>query len=205
MRILALDAALGPCSAALVADGVLLAQHRSSDPRGASAALPGLVADVLAEAGAGFDAVAVTVGPGSFTGIRAALALGHGLAIGAGVPIYGVTSVAAIAAAWIPVMGAELWVAIDTRRGRVFLGRGGTITAVALDTLPQPNGAIMLAGDAAAAVLDRIGGEATGIGHIEAHYVAVAAALPDNRVNPQPLYVEPPEARPSTALRPAPV
>lgn len=205
MRILALDAALGPCSAALVADGVLLAQHRSFDPRGASAALPGLVADVLAEAGAGFDAVAITVGPGSFTGIRAALALGHGLAIGAGVPIYGVTSVAAIAAAWVPVADTELWVAIDTRRGRVFLGRSGTITAVALDALPYPDGTIMLAGDGAAAVMDRIGGQATGIGHIEAFRVAVAAAIPDNRVNPQPLYVEPPEARPSTSLRPAPV
>ena len=43
MRILALDAALGPCSAALVEDGVLLAHRRSDDPRGASAILPGLV------------------------------------------------------------------------------------------------------------------------------------------------------------------
>ena len=123
MRILALDAALGPCSAALVADGALVAQHVSHDARGASAALPGLVAAVLA--GRGFDAVVVTVGPGSFTGIRAALALGHGLAIGAGVPIFGVTSMAAIEAAWAPVPGAVLWIAIDTRRGRVFLGRGG--------------------------------------------------------------------------------
>ena len=205
MRILALDAALGPCSAALVADGVLLSQHSSADPRGASAALPGLVARVLAEAGAAFDAVAVTVGPGSFTGIRAALALGHGLAIGAGVPVFGVTSVAAMAAAWSPVPDTELWVAIDTRRGRVFLGRDGAITAVALDALPRANGPVMVAGDAAAAVAALIDAPRAGIEAIEAQFVARAAAEPANRVAAQPLYVEPPEARPAAALRPAPV
>jgi tRNA threonylcarbamoyladenosine biosynthesis protein TsaB len=189
----------------LVADGVLLAQQGSRDARGASAALPGLVAAVLAEAGANFDAVAVTVGPGSFTGIRAALALGHGLAIGASVPIFGLTSMAALEAAWTPVDGATLWIAIDTRRGRVFLGRGGSITAMTLGSLPHPPDGLMLAGDAAAAVAAQIGGTLTGIEHIEAEYVARAAASPANRVAAQPLYVEPPEARPAAALRPAPV
>jgi len=203
MRILALDAALRPCSAALVADGALVAQHVSRDARGASAALPGLAAAVLA-AGDGFDAVAVTVGPGSFTGIRAALALGHGLAIGAGVPIFGVTSMAAIEAAWTPVPGAVLWVAIDTRRSRVFLGRGGVIAAMALDALPPAPEGLMLAGDAALAVAAQTGGRLSGIDHIEAQYAARAAALPANRVAAQPLYVEPPEARPAASLRPAP-
>jgi tRNA threonylcarbamoyladenosine biosynthesis protein TsaB len=193
MRILALDAALGPCSAALVADGALVAQQVSRDARGASAALPGLAAAVLA-AGDGFDAVAVTVGPGSFTGIRAALALGHGLAIGAGVPIFGVTSMAAIEAAWSPAPGVVLWIAIDTRRGRVFLGRGGAMAAIALDALPPAPDGLMLAGDAASAVAAQIGGSLTGIDHIEAQNAARAAAL----------YVEPPEARPAASLRPAP-
>jgi tRNA threonylcarbamoyladenosine biosynthesis protein TsaB len=205
MRILALDAALGPCSAALLADGVLLAQHVSRDARGASAALPGLVEAVLAEAGGGFDAVAVTVGPGSFTGIRAALALGHGLAIGAGTPIFGVTSMAAIAAAWTPVPDSTLWIALDTRRGRVFLGRDGAIGPVTLDALPPPPACLWLAGDAAASVAAQIGGQVTGIDQIEAQHVARAAAIPANRVAPQPLYVEPPEARPAASMRPAPV
>jgi tRNA threonylcarbamoyladenosine biosynthesis protein TsaB len=205
MRILALDAALGPCSAALVADGAPVAQHISHDPRGASAALPGLVASVLADAGAAFDVVAVTVGPGSFTGIRAALALGHGLAIGAGVPIVGVTSMAAIEAAWTALPGATLWIALDTRRGRVFLGREGTIAAMALDALPSAPAGLILAGDAAEAVAGQIGGHASGIHGIEAQYVARAAAIRTNHVAAQPLYVEPPEARPAAALRPAPV
>ena len=205
MRILALDAALGPCSVSLVADGTMLAQRHSADPRGASAALPGLVEDVLADAGAGFDAVAVTVGPGSFTGIRAALALGHGLALGAGVPIFGVTCMAALRAAWTPVAGTTLWTAIDTKRGRVFLDDGGRLATVALDALPQPTGAVAVAGDAAADVARRVGAFFTGIVAIEAQFVAQAAFDGAQRVAPQPLYVEPPEARPAAALRPAPV
>ena len=205
MRILALDAALGPCSAALVAGGAVQAERRSDDPRGASAALPGLVAAVLA--GGGFDAVAVTIGPGSFTGVRAALALAHGLALGAGVPITGVTSMAALAAAWVPVPGRALWVALDTRRGRVFLGRAGRIEAVALDALPEPDGPLDLAGDAAASVMARIGGRLAGITRIEARWVAQAATADLLAGTPrpaQPLYVEPPEARPPASLRPAP-
>jgi len=210
MRILALDAALGSCSAALVVDGIVASDHRCDDPRGATVELTRLVQAVL-EQGAleptapGFDCVAVTVGPGSFTGIRAALALAHGLAIGAGVPVFGISSVAAVTAAWTPVAGTALWVALDTRRGHVFLGWDGQIAAVKLDALPRPNGAVTVAGDAAAAVAGRIGAGLAGISQIDARFVAVAAENPDNRIPPQPLYVEPPAARTAQALRPAPV
>ena len=204
MRILALDAALGPCSAALVWDGTVLAEAKSGDPRGASAALPGLVQAVLAGPGApGFDAVAVTVGPGSFTGIRAALALAHGLAIGAGVPVIGVTSLAAFEAAWTKVAGQTLWVAIDTRRGGVFLARDGAIIALAMDALPQAGPGVVLAGDAAMAAAAQCGGAFTGLDRIEARHVAAAAAG-GHRVEPQPLYIVAPEAR-AQAARPAPV
>ena len=206
MRILALDAALGPCSAALVSDGTVLAEAWRCNPRGASASLPGLVQSVLAEAGLaepGFDAVAVTVGPGSFTGIRAALALAHGLAIGAGVPVIGVDSAAALAAAWTPVAGQTLWVAIDTRRGGVFLARDGVITALAFGALPRAGPGVVLAGDAAAAVAAECGGGLTGLDRIEARYVALAAAR-GHQVDPQPLYIAAPEAR-VPAPRPAPV
>jgi tRNA threonylcarbamoyladenosine biosynthesis protein TsaB len=213
VRILALDAALGPCSAALVEDGVLLAQHRSDDPRGASAALPGLVASVLSDSPGGFAAIAVTVGPGSFTGVRAALALAHGLALGAAVPITGVTSMEAIAAACPPVAGRALWVAIDTRRARIFLGRGEEITVVAPDDLPDTAGPVALAGDAAqdaAARLTARGHDVmlTGIGGIDAHHVGLAGAQRLGGAmalrEAQPLYVEPPEARPAAMGRPAP-
>lgn len=203
MRILALDAALGPCSAALVDDGVLRAQSRSDDPRGASAMLPGLVTAVLAEAGPGFDAVAVTIGPGSFTGLRAALALAHGLAIGAGVPVIGVSAADAMAAAWPPVPGTALWVAIDMRRGRVFLHRDGQGGIVAVDTLLPPDGPVLVAGDAAGVVAAQIGAGLAGVDRIEARFVALAAAKPAHRLPALPLYVEPPAAQ-AVPSRPAP-
>jgi tRNA threonylcarbamoyladenosine biosynthesis protein TsaB len=197
----------------LVEDGVLLAQHRSDDPRGASAALPGLVASVLSDSPGGFAAIAVTVGPGSFTGVRAALALAHGLALGAAVPITGVTSMEAIAAACPPLTGRALWIAIDTRRARVFLGRGETITVVAPDDLPNPEGPVALAGDAAEDVATWLTARGhdvslTGIGGIDAYHVALAGALRLGGAmalrEAQPLYVEPPEARPAAMGRPAP-
>ncbi len=212
MRVLALDAALGSCSVAMVEDGAQLARHASADPRGATSALPGLVALVLAES-PGFDGVAVTVGPGSFTGVRAALALAHGLALGAGVPIVGVTSIEAMASA-AGQDGPDLWVAIDNRRGRMFLSRGaGPIEVTAIDALPTPNVPVAVAGDAAAAVVAALaarGGDAmlAGIDGVDATHVArIGAQRLAGEIPPlaaQPLYVEPPEARPQPALRPLP-
>ena len=213
MRILALDAALGPCSVSLVEGDVRLAQRQSDDPRGASAALAGMVADVLAESPGGFAAVAVTVGPGSFTGVRAALALAHGLALGAGVPVVGVSSVEAFAAALPQLGGRAAWVALDTRRGRVFLGRGDRIDVTPLADLPAPGGPVLIAGDAAAevaaALVERgVDVLLTEISRIDAYHVGrvgaqrLAGSLPP--LAALPLYIEPPEARPQPALRPAP-
>ena len=95
--------------------------------QGHAALLPVMARDVLAEAAmraTSLDLVAVTVGPGSFTGIRAGLALAHGIALAAGVPVVGVTVGEALADS-LPYLGERhLWVAIDSRRGRIFLERG---------------------------------------------------------------------------------
>ncbi|MDR3536307.1 MAG: tRNA (adenosine(37)-N6)-threonylcarbamoyltransferase complex dimerization subunit type 1 TsaB, partial [Acetobacteraceae bacterium] len=78
MLILGLDASLARCSAAVLADGVVCAERCEEGGRGYATVLPALARETLREAGlraAGLDGVAVTVGPGSFTGLRAALAL----------------------------------------------------------------------------------------------------------------------------------
>lgn len=218
MRILALDSALARCSAAVVADGQALALRQQDVARNQAGLLPVMVAEVLRAAGLGagdFDFVAVTVGPGSFTGLRAGLALAHGIGLAAGIPVIGVTVGEALCAALTPVPGRQVWVAIDSRRGRVFLERDGLVAAHALDALPDPAGPVAVAGDAAIAVAARLAARGsnvmlTDVRLPEARFVAMAALQRHAGLLPaldaQPLYVDPPEARlPAAGLRPAPL
>ena len=160
MLILALDAALARCTAAVLSDGTVAAMQQLDGRGGEAALLPALAAACLAESGqqaASLDAVAVTVGPGSFTGLRAAIAFAAGLAQASGAALVGVTVVEALAAAVPLPPGRTLWVAIDSRRqDRVFLATGDAPRAVPLSALPQPSGPVALAGDAAPAVAARL-------------------------------------------------
>ncbi len=100
MRILALDTATSACSAALWHDGRVCARRLVRMERGQSEALMPMVLDVLAEAGCGFsqlDLLAVTVGPGAFTGLRIGLAAARGMALASGIPCLGVTTLEAVA------------------------------------------------------------------------------------------------------------
>jgi tRNA threonylcarbamoyladenosine biosynthesis protein TsaB len=223
MRILVLDSALARCTAAVVRDEAVLAHRETAAARGQASVLPVLVEEVLREAGleaTQCDMVAATVGPGSFTGVRAGLSLAHGIAAGAGIPVIGVTVGEALAEA-LPRLGHRaLWVAIGSRRGRVFLERpgdhGGAIASFALDALPLPDPgvAVAVAGDAAipvAAFLAARGRDvmltdarlpaARQIGLVAARrFTGGLVALPA-----QPLYVDPPLATlPAGGLRPPP-
>jgi tRNA threonylcarbamoyl adenosine modification protein YeaZ len=161
------------------------------------------------------DAIAVTVGPGSFAGLRSAIALAQGLALAAGRPVIGVRVAEALAATLALPPGRALWVAIDSRRNRIFLDRDGQIAPVALDALPRPPGPIALAGDAAIEVACRLAARGADVMLTDARLpdaVAVArigalrlaGALPP--LAAQPLYIDPPEAKlPAGGLRPAPV
>lgn len=206
MTVLTLDAALDGCSAAVVRDGSVLAMRRQAGGRGSAAALPLMARDVLAEAGmaaAELAGIAVTVGPGSFTGVRAALALAHGIGLGGGVPVWGVSVGDAVRAAG-GAMGRPVWVAVDSRRGRVFLDGGGPVASVALDDLPLPEGPVAVAGDAAIAVMSRLaarGADVLFLGTAGPTPLGIAAAP---RGPALPLYVDAPEARPGPAGRPAP-
>jgi tRNA threonylcarbamoyladenosine biosynthesis protein TsaB len=213
LRVLALDAALARCSAAVVADGVVLAQRRLDVARGHAALLPVMVRDVLDDAPGPLDFVAVTVGPGSFTGIRAGLALAHGIAMGFGIPVIGVTVGEALGAA-LPPTGRTLWCVTDSRRDRVFLETGDSVAAHDLRALPAPTSPIAIAGDAAIAVTARLAARDFDVMLTNAFLptaLAVAAAAAQRftgRLPPrdaQPLYVDPPEAkRPAGGLRPPP-
>lgn len=217
-RILTLDSALARCAAAVVQDDHVLAEQQEELRRGQAARLPVMVQAVLQAAeltADDLDLIAVTVGPGSFTGIRAGLALAHGLALAAGRKLVGVSVGEALAEALPPLPGRTLWSAIDSRRGRVFLERAGDVAAFLLDSLPDPPGPLALAGDAAIEVAARLAARGRDVMLTDARLpaplpIARAACrrargeLPARAA--QPLYVDPPEVRlPPGGLRPPPV
>ena len=218
MIILALDASLDRVSAAVVADGTARATRAAAGGRGQAAALPPMVQAVLDEAGLAanrLDGIAVTVGPGSFTGLRAALALAHGIGLAAGVPVLGVTLAEAFAEALAGrLAGRALWVAIDGRRGRVLLDRGAGMAAIPLAALPPGGGPVAIAGDAAVAVFARLAARGEDAMLTDARRPApLAVAMVGQRrlrgdIPPraaQPLYVEAPAVtHPWRDLRPAP-
>src|SRR5262249_38124743 len=106
MRVLAIDTALEACSAAVLDTerGGIVASESIPMVRGHAEALMPLVARVMQKADLAFpalDRVAVTVGPGSFTGLRVGVAAARGIAVAAGKPAVGLTTLAAYAAPYI--------------------------------------------------------------------------------------------------------
>ncbi|WP_270937618.1 tRNA (adenosine(37)-N6)-threonylcarbamoyltransferase complex dimerization subunit type 1 TsaB, partial [Falsiroseomonas oryzae] len=159
MRLLALDGSLARASAALWVEGGVVAQRAMAGDRIQPTVLPVMANDLLAEADRRVDAVAVVVGPGGFTGLRTAIALAEGIALGLGVPVIGVTTGEALAAALPDALRAEraVWAAVDTKRGRITLERlapgawvpEGPPAVLAEAELPRPDGPVAVAGDAA--------------------------------------------------------
>lgn len=213
MSILAIDAS-GPRAGIVVLgeDGCAGAKLFAPGRPGLIETLPGLLREAVA--GQVVSAVAVSIGPGSFTGLRTAISLAQGFAAASGVPLLGVT-VAEAYQAGLPGLERPLWVAIRARKGRIHLVRGNVAEAFADADVPRAQGPIALAGDAAedvAAMLMADGGDVllTGAYQLEPEWVAQAGlARRQAGLAPHvaaPLYVDPPEAKlPAAGLRPPPV
>ncbi len=94
MKILAVDCAGNACSVACMGDGIDIASIHREMRRGHAEHLVPMMAEVLSEAGIGaqsLDALAVTTGPGAFTGLRIGLAAVQGLALSSKLPVIGIT------------------------------------------------------------------------------------------------------------------
>src|SRR5919204_2428098 len=120
MRVLAIDTALEACSAAVLdPDGGITASESLAMTRGHAETLMPLIARVMNGARVEFaqlDRIAVTVGPGSFTGLRVGIAAARGIALAAGKPAIGLSTLSALAAPHVAARSDHvILAAIDAR------------------------------------------------------------------------------------------
>jgi tRNA threonylcarbamoyladenosine biosynthesis protein TsaB len=223
MRLLAIDTALEACAAAVVDSAMsgVIAHESLAMKRGHAEALMPLIARVMDEARAEFDQldrIAVTVGPGSFTGLRVGISAARGLALAARRPAIGLSTLAAYAAPYVAAdETAPIVAAIDARHGQVYMqvfaGNGRTLVPPRVAPLRDAvraalSGPARIVGSAAASVLAQWpAGEPPPL-TVETQpapdiqWVArLGAAAQDTGVPPKPLYLQAPDARPQDAAR----
>lgn len=208
--ILAVDTTFGACSAAILEGQTVLASRFEEMQRGHAEALAPMVEALMAEAKLTFaqlDGLAVTTGPGSFTGQRVGLAFMRGLRVALVKPLAGVTSLAAMAAEAHARSGCVVAAAIhDAKRGEVYLE---TTDGPSAEILSVPDAqarlrdisSLALAGTGAAlmspncpqaVVLPISAPDAVWVGRLA--YGREVGSLQVNPA-PRPLYLRPPDAK----------
>jgi tRNA threonylcarbamoyladenosine biosynthesis protein TsaB len=211
VKILAVDTALGACSVALLEDGKILAHSFEIMDRGHAERLAPMVDEIMKNAAADFaalDRLAVTTGPGTFTGQRVGLAFMRGLRLALRRPLTGVTTLEAMAAAAMAETGETAAAALhDARRseGYILLQDGESVVQPPM-VMPFEDavqairrfGACALAGTGAQAAAESLGtGFAlSSIRQPDALWVARLAErrMPSQEV-PGPLYLRAPDAK----------
>ncbi len=182
-----------------------------TEPAAEAASLPALLAPHLA--GKRADAIAVLVGPGRFTGLRATLAVAEGLALGWNAPLFGLSVGDVIATLALPEPG-PLWVVTPDGRGGVFVESEGELTRFGPEALPLPPEGTRLAGAGAELILAHAGRAGVSCIRLSWHGVRATAlgeaALQRQRQRrpfrpPQPLYVGTVAFRPRPGWTPTPV
>ena len=172
MRLLAFETSTEACSVAVYVDGQVHERFEIAPRRHTELALPWAEA-LLAEAGvvrSQLDAIAVGRGPGAFTGVRLAIAIAQGIALGLDRPVLPVSTLAALA---MQAGGERRIAAIDARMGEVYLGafarKGDGLVALSEEVVVKPD---------AAALPDGSGWQGAGTGFAAADG-ALAARLHD--------------------------
>jgi len=207
LKLLAAETALGACSVAVLDGGAVLAHRFREMTRGHAEALAPMVAEAMREAGIGFsalDRLAVTTGPGTFTGQRVGLAFMRGLRVGLKKPLIGVTTLEAMTAA----TGARRAAAIhDAKRDEAYLLLWeNDATILAPTVMPfgeavariRAFGPCALCGTGAAAASAVLGRDfaLTDIRQPDALWVArLAMTRPQPDHPPAPLYLRAPDAK----------
>src|SRR4051794_34198727 len=222
MRVLAIDTALESCSAAVLdtANGKVTSEALPL-LRGHAEALMPLIGRVMKQADLAFaalDRIAVTTGPGSFTGLRVGIAAARGIGLAATKPVIGLTTLAAYAAPHIAQDDmTAIAVAIDARHQHVYLqifGPGGRtliaprIASIADAVRAAANGPVRIAGTGATMLAvawpsheplpvlvdESRAPDIVWVGRL-------AAAADEGTSEPKPLYLRAPDAQPQDAAR----
>jgi tRNA threonylcarbamoyladenosine biosynthesis protein TsaB len=223
MRVLAIDTALEACSAAVLDTGRrgIAASETIAMARGHAEALMPLIARVMDIADVEFaalDRIAVTTGPGSFTGLRVGISATRGIALAAGKPAIGLSTLAGFAAPLIAEDDStHVVAAIDARHDNVYLqvfGIGGrTLVAPRIATLRDAVRAAMtgparIVGSAAnllAAAWPRGVDQPIAVEQCAAPDIGwiarLGAAATEGSGPPKPLYLRAPDAQPQDAAR----
>jgi tRNA threonylcarbamoyladenosine biosynthesis protein TsaB len=225
MLILAIDTALDACAAAVLDTGTskVIAMESQAMKRGHAEALMPLIARVMKESVlpfAALDRIAVTTGPGSFTGLRVGLSAARGIALAAGKPVVGLTTLSAYAAPIVSEGGDQPVISvIDARHGHVYLqvvsGNGSSLVRPKVASIEEALsasrfGAPYLVGNAARILADRWPSDAPPPFKVDAQpapditWVAwLGAAVTPETAPAKPYYLRAPDAKPSQEATPA--
>jgi tRNA threonylcarbamoyladenosine biosynthesis protein TsaB len=219
MLILAIDTALDACAAGVLDTeaGKLIAQESQAMKRGHAEALMPLIARVIEASGIGFaalDRIAVTTGPGSFTGLRVGLSAARGIALAANKPVVGLPTLTAYAAPIVSQNGEHPVIsAIDARHDHVYLqavsGNGSSLIRPCVASIEEALaaskfGSPHLVGNAAKILADRWPAQALPPFKVDPQpapdiaWVAwLGAAVSPDTAPARPFYLRAPDAKPS--------
>jgi tRNA threonylcarbamoyladenosine biosynthesis protein TsaB len=222
MLILAIDTALDACAAGILDTdaGKLIAQESQAMKRGHAEALMPLIARVMKASGVAFaslDRIAVTTGPGSFTGLRVGLSAARGIALAANKPAVGVTTLTAYAAPVVSESGEQPVIsAIDARHDHVYFqvvsGNGSSLIRPRVAPIEEALGASRfgapcLVGNAARILSQRWPAHAPPPFKVDAQPAPdiawvgwLGAAVSPDTAPARPYYLRAPDAKPQKDL-----
>jgi len=219
MKLLAIDTSQAAVSACIMGDdGGILARETLPMARGHAEVLLPLLERLSKAAAVPFSTlgrIAVVVGPGSFTGIRIGIAAGRAIGLAAGVPVVGVSSLAAFAA---PLIGREgagvIAAAVDAKHGQVyvqgFTAKGQPLAVPRITNVRDAvrtlgAGPLVFAGSGATMMAIEawsLGAQAEVAGETitpDIAFVARLGVLADPATAPaRPYYLKPPDAKPQS-------
>ena len=214
MKILSIDTAMAACSAAVIDTEAALPMASAFVPmeRGHAEALPPMVVRVMEASGlkiADIDRIAVTTGPGTFTGVRIGLAFARGLGLARGIPVIGLDSLTAIAAnetTKVPLLvvsgarNAEVYAAVFDGDRRLLSAPRVTTAAAAATGMPSES---LVLGTAAQTVIDEarrndLGRSVAGDLPVAAQFARLAGGISPGGM-PIPLYLRQPDAKPQSS------